>query len=599
MLGKIKEWVNERWPFSSLISLALYEEIPGGARFAYTLGSAILIVFSLQAFTGIMQLFFYVPTTDHAYDSISYLRTKIPFGWLIHGLHYWGAQLMVILVLLHMTRVFLWGAYKKPRELTWLAGVTLFLTTMGFSFTGSPLHWDQRGYWVGEVSTSIAGTVPVVGDISKRLLRGGEEMGQLALSRLFNIHTQILPAALIALFGIHIIAMRRFGAVGPWDEAKREPKGLFWPDQVFKDAVVGTTVFLLLVFLSVFLPPQYSGPADPLDLSYIPKPDWNFLFLYELLKYFEGPLEPVGTVGVPTVLILILVLAPFIDRNPERNPLRRPIATVCALILAAIVAGFSIKGYMSPGFAQVPAGKIKSSSKEINYGEITKEQNPPKSPFSKGGFNINPPLAKGGEGGFERDSEIISFINISEASDPSMERKELSVPTGSKASSAHVHNTEMRPPGRAAYVIGGAERGDILFKRNCSSCHGPQGTMGVPNPGSDEGKAPNLNPIDPELFNRDAQAFAENIDRFIQHGSVPPGPNPSIRMPAFGDTNTLTQQEISNIEAYVLSLNKVDRAQLIDPGMEPRNFFLVSGVVYALIILLLGGIWNKRAGKVG
>jgi len=114
MITKIKEWIDARWPLSSLVRLSLEEEIPGGARFAYTLGSAVLILFMLQMLTGIMQLFFYVPATDHAYDSISYLRTRVPFGWLMHGLHYWGAQLMVIVVLLHMTRVFLWGAYKKP-----------------------------------------------------------------------------------------------------------------------------------------------------------------------------------------------------------------------------------------------------------------------------------------------------------------------------------------------------------------------------------------------------------------------------------------------------------------------------------------------------
>lgn len=555
MLAKMKQWLDDRWPLSSLIRLSIEEEIPGGARFAYTLGSAVLIVFMLQAITGILQLLFYVPTTDHAYDSISYLRTKVPFGWLIHGLHYWGAQLMVILILFHMTRVFLWGAYKKPRELTWLAGFALFLATMAFSFTGGPLHWDQRGYWVGEVSTSIAGTVPVVGDIMKRFLRGGEEMGQLALSRLFTTHTSILPAALLALFGIHIIAMRRFGSVGPWREEKRELKGPFWPDQVFKDVITGTAVFFLLIVLTVFLPPRYSGPADPLDLSYIPKPEWNFLFLYESLKYFKGPLEPIGTVGVPTVLILIFVLLPFIDRNPERNPLRRPIAMVCALILAGFVMGISIKGYLSPGFARAPV-----------------------KPGTAASLNESSPMAS---------LKDVLFGGISEAVNPTPE-------TTSSASLS-----EKGPPGQSAYIIGSAERGVELFKRNCSSCHGSEGVTNVPNPGSDEGKVPNLNPIDRELYNSDAQTFAENIDRFVQHGSVPAGPNPAIRMLAFGDTNTLTQQEIANIEAYILRLNGVDRAQLINPGMEPRNFFLLVVVVYALVILILGGLWNKRSRQTG
>lgn len=566
MIRKIKEWIDARWPLSSLVRLSLEEEIPGGARFVYTLGSAVLIVFMLQALTGIMQLFFYVPDTDHAYDSISYLRTKVPFGWLIHGLHYWGAQFMVILVLLHMTRVFLWGAYKRPRELTWLAGLTLFLVTMGFSFTGSPLHWDQRGYWIGEVSTSVPSTAPILGDFIKRFMRGGEEMGQLALSRLFTLHTSVLPLALVALFGIHITAMRRFGSAGPWKEEEREPKGPFWPDQVFKDAVAGTSVVLLLVFLTVFLPPGYSGLADPLDISFIPKPEWNFLFLYESLKYFQGPLEPIGTVGVPTLLILVLVLLPFIDRNPERNPLKRPVVMICALILAALVVGLSIKGYLSPGFAQPPAK--------------------PKTASSQNGLSSTSAFSSG------------MFVDVSEAATQVREKKPVSGLPATETGGTLPGEQKKGLPGRSAYSIGSAERGAEVFKKNCSSCHGPEGKTNVPNPGSEEGKVPDLNPVDPELYTPDAQSFAENIDIYIQHGAVPEGPNPAIRMPAFGDTNTLTQQEIANVEAYILRLNGVDRAQLVNPGMQPRTFFLFVVVLYLLIVFILGGLWNKRSSQV-
>jgi ubiquinol-cytochrome c reductase cytochrome b subunit len=564
MLAKIKEWLNERWPLSSLMHLALDEEIIGGARFAYTLGSAVLIVFTLQTVSGLLQLLYYVPTTDHAYNSVSYLRTKVPFGWLMHGLHYWGAQVMIILVLLHMARVFLWGAYKKPREMTWLAGVTLLLTTMGFSFTGGPLHWDQRGYWVGEVSTSVAATVPLVGDLMKRLIRGGEEMGQLALSRLFVLHIAVLPATLIALFGIHIVAMRRFGTVGPWDEKKRVQKGFFWPDQAFRDALVGALVFLFLVSLAVFLPPRYAGPADPLDLSYIPKPEWNFLFLYESLKYFQGRLEPIGTVGIPTVLILILVLLPFVDRNPEKNPIKRPIALGGALLIGGIIAALSIKGYLSPGFAQAPVNPKSSTSQERLSSQHALEN--------------------------------MSFAAMSEASPASPESKTGTSPSAqSPASPSDLSAKGL--PGQSATIIGSAERGDALFRKNCSACHGSLGKSIVPNPGSREGKVPDLNPIDRELYNPDPEVFAENIDRYIQHGSVPDGPNPAIRMPAFGDTSGLTQQEISNIEAYIMSLNGVDRARVLHPGMEPRIFFLLLVVVYGLVALILGGLWNKREGR--
>jgi ubiquinol-cytochrome c reductase cytochrome b subunit len=285
--------------------LSLEEEMPGGASFAYIFGSSLVLIFSIQAITGICQLFYYVPATDRAYASLNYLRTEVPFGWLIHGLHYWGATTMIVLLGLHMCRVFIWGAYKHPRQLTWLIGVGLLLVTQGLMFTGPTLSWNEQGYWAAEVGTSIAGTVPWVGDLAKRLLRGGAEMGQLTLSRFFILHVAILPGVLLTLIAIHVTAFRQFGISGPWDEKKRQLTGFFWPDQIFKDALVFAFVFLLLIGLTVFFRPPFEGPADPLDTTYIPKPEWNFLFLYQALKLFPGKLEPIGTVGIPLFLFFL------------------------------------------------------------------------------------------------------------------------------------------------------------------------------------------------------------------------------------------------------------------------------------------------------
>jgi ubiquinol-cytochrome c reductase cytochrome b subunit len=255
MLSFVWKWFTSKWPFYPLKHLLLDEEIPGGSSFAYTLGSALLIVFSIQAVSGIIQLFYYVPSVDHAYDSVSYLRTEVPFGWLIHNIHYWGASIMIVLIALHMIRVYIWGAYKT--QLTWLIGVALVITVMALTQTGAPLPWDQKGFWAGEVSTSIPGTFPIVGEIMKRIARGGESMGQLTLSRFFVIHVAILVPALVALIAMHIIAFRTSGVAGPWDEEKRKTKGLFWPEQMFKDTIVATTVIFILLSLCVFFPPPF------------------------------------------------------------------------------------------------------------------------------------------------------------------------------------------------------------------------------------------------------------------------------------------------------------------------------------------------------
>ncbi len=650
LIGWINRWINERWPLSSLLRLSLDEEIPGGSSFFYTEGSAILIVFAIQVVTGILQIFFYVPTIDHAYDSLSYLRTEVPFGWLIHGLHYWGANLMIVLLVVHMLRVFIWGAYKKPRELVWLAGVVLVLTAMGFSFTGAPLPWDQSGYWAGEVGTSIAGTTPVIGDLVKRLLRGGENMGQLTLSRLFVVHTSILPLALLAIFGVHFIAFRTSGAVGPWDALKRKVSGPFWPDQAYKDIVIGTGIFALLIFLSVFFQPRFEGPIDVLNTTYVPKPEWNYLFLYQALKYFKGPLEPVGSVGVPTVIVLLLVMLPFIDRSPERNPLRRLFVMLCGFIFCATLLALTLIGYYSPGRAQVAVASSVKPGAEVPQQSALPAQ---AGQSDRGiqifqtagckachsiegtGGTIGPALSRGefkGKGrawiieqirnpkshnsntimpaftslSASQVDLIVSYLmgtgNVSAPQhgaaaesgstaqlSPQLEKEQ----EGGKqqASTGAVSGSAI---GEAARIIGNRERGAVIFKDYCSSCHGPKGTLGMPNPGSNEGHVPLLNPVSHELYSRDPKTFAANIDRFIQHGSVPSGNRPSLRMLDFGDTHTLTQQDIANVEAYIMSLNGVDRAQIINPGMKPLNFFILIIVIYVLILLVQGGIRIKR-----
>jgi ubiquinol-cytochrome c reductase cytochrome b subunit len=715
VIGKAKEWLSDRWPFSALYKLALEEEIPGGSSFFYSFGSAILIVFTLQAVTGIMQLFYYVPSSQDAYMSVGYLQTKVPFGWLIHGLHYWGAQVIIILVFLHLARVFLWGAYKRPRELTWLAGVVLLLVLMAFSLTGATLPWDQKGYWAGQVSTSVAGVIPVVGKVQKIFLRGGEDMGQLTITRFFGLHVALLPLALAALFGFHIVAMRRFGNAGPWDEKKRTPSGPFWPDQVLKDAIVGTVVFFVLITLVVFMPYEFSGPADTLDTSYVPKPEWNFLFLYESLKYFQGPLEPLGAAGVPGFLVALLLLLPFIDRGPERSPFRRPLVILSGFVIAGMLVALSIAGYLSPGYGAAagaqgktgaadsfkwdmaeraeaattstpplptpPAGedaratgkaatvagdpekgaKLFEEGCEACHGPEGKKGSP--NPGSAIGHvpaltPIAPGLKSADPGVFARNidrfirhgsiprgpspsismpsftgvfsekqiADIISYVmelngvkTAAPATEgaPPVEMQGGAAPPEEKTSGSPKKrpgapeevetpsegkpllpspSSDMSPEevSEAAFIIGNARRGGEVFRSKCESCHGGNGKGGLPNPGSDDGTIPALNPIDPALESGDPEQFAKNIDRFIQHGSVPGG-SPSISMPAFGDSNTLTQQQIANLITYVMRLNGADRAEILNPGIDPKRFYVIVLSVLLLVGMALAGAWSRKS----
>ncbi|MCL5097858.1 MAG: c-type cytochrome [Candidatus Omnitrophica bacterium] len=363
--NRISQWIEDRWPLKAVVRWGTVEEIPGGASFAYVLGSATLFLFGVLVVTGVWQLLYYVPTVDHAYDSVMFLRLHVPLGWLIHGLHYWAAQGFIVVMGLHLARVYIWAAYKQPRQLTWLAGVVLLLLGAAFIFTGAILPWDTLGYWAGEVGTSMAGTVPFIGTFLKLLMRGGATMDQLTLSRAFFVHVAILPGLTVFLIVVHLVAFRQFGSVGPWNPAKRQRTGWFWPDQTFKDLMVVCLLTVGLVCLSALVPAPITGPADPLDNSYAPKPEWNFLFLYEALKAFKGPWERVGTVAIPLLLVVLLFAVPFIDRNPEANPFKRPIAMLAGLLFVGVILALTIIGYYSNPGAIAGASKAVSKARPV------------------------------------------------------------------------------------------------------------------------------------------------------------------------------------------------------------------------------------------
>lgn len=210
MTTRFGNWLDERMGWRQVWSAIFLRKIPK-VNWLYTLGSATLFVAVNQIVTGILLTLYYVPTPDHAYDSVQYITTQIPAGWLIRGLHHWGASAMVVLAVLHMLRVIFYGAYKFPREVTWFSGVFLLLVVIGFGFTGYLLPWDQKSYWATTVGTRIAATPPLIGDYLLRIIRGGEEISALTLARFFGVHVWVLPVTLIALIGIHLYLVIRIG----------------------------------------------------------------------------------------------------------------------------------------------------------------------------------------------------------------------------------------------------------------------------------------------------------------------------------------------------------------------------------------------------
>ncbi len=210
MVTQLGNWLDERVGWRRVWDAIFLRKIPK-VNWLYTLGSATLFVALLQGVTGILLMIYYVPTPDHAYDSVQFITNQVPAGWLIRGLHHWGASVMVVLTVLHMLRVIFYGAYKYPREVTWFTGVILLLVVTGFGFTGYLLPWDQKAFWATTVGTRIASVAPGIGEWLLRVMRGGEELTAVTLARFFGVHVWVLPATLLILLSIHMYLVIRIG----------------------------------------------------------------------------------------------------------------------------------------------------------------------------------------------------------------------------------------------------------------------------------------------------------------------------------------------------------------------------------------------------
>jgi ubiquinol-cytochrome c reductase cytochrome b subunit len=361
-------WFQDRLNIEVLWQALFIRKIPFGVNLLYTLGFVSLALFAVQVLTGTVLALYYSPSPDHAYDSIEYLITQVPFGQVIRGIHHWGASAMVVVVLLHLLVTFGMGAYKYPREVTWWVGIALFAITFAFGFTGYLLPWDEKAYWATTVGTNMAGTVPVIGGFMLGVLRGGSQLGALTLTRFFAFHVLVLPLALMMLVGVHLFLVVWQGVSVPpglWDRAvarfrgpKASPKApeseleyhavynefkvrgrRFFPDLIVEDAIISTVAILIVVAFAVLFGTPLEGQADPTNTTYVPRPEWYFLFLFELLKYFPGALEWVGVVVLPGLFFVFLFLLPFLDRGPRRSPRYRPISTAVGA-LSVLAVGF-------------------------------------------------------------------------------------------------------------------------------------------------------------------------------------------------------------------------------------------------------------------
>lgn len=380
-LKKTGRWIDDRSGFTEMLRPLLKHPVPPDSRWAYVFGSATLFCFILQVVTGVGLALLYQPSSDKAFQSLQYITHQAIMGKTLRGIHYFGASGMIIMMGVHMLRVYITAAYKYPREMNWISGVVLLILTISMGFTGQLLRWDDTGVWSAVVAAEQLGRVPLIGKFIARLLIGGDTLGGQTLSRFFAYHVFLIPGLLFLFVGFHVWLVVRNGisemprrghVVDPrtyrqWYHNALKNDGVpFWPYAAWRDAVFSSVVILLIVVLAVVTgPPALGKQPDPSMVFTKPKPDWYLLWVYALFALMPPEIESYAMFLGPLLVLFLLFTLPFLSNKGERSPIKRPwaiagSAAVVVIVLALLVTGN--KSNWSPDFnpKTMPASLVPS-----------------------------------------------------------------------------------------------------------------------------------------------------------------------------------------------------------------------------------------------
>jgi ubiquinol-cytochrome c reductase cytochrome b subunit len=363
LIKAVGDWFEARIQLAAPIRETMEHAVPREtASWFYVFGSAALTVFMLQLVTGILLALLYVPSAGEAWNSLQVLNHQVELGWFIRALHGWGSNFMLAIVLIHMVQVFLFGAHKFPRELTWVVGVLLLLLTLGMAFTGQVLRFDQDAYWGLGIGASISSRIPVLGPWIVKLLLGGPIIASPTLSRFFALHVFVIPGALIAFVGLHLLLVLKLG-INEWPMPGRivrratymkeyheltHKDGIpFVPGAIARDLFFAGFILLSVAACALYFGPfGPSGQPDPTIIQTVPKPDYFFLWLYAVLSLLPPEMETPALLIGPVIALGVLFALPFISGEGEKSWKRRPIAVLTILLAAVSLGTFThLSGY--------------------------------------------------------------------------------------------------------------------------------------------------------------------------------------------------------------------------------------------------------------
>ncbi len=354
--SKLYRWLNERLPLAALEEAARHKEVPMH-RFSafYYFGGMTLFFFGVQVVTGILLMLYYRPSPDQAFESVEFITTTVPFGWLVRSIHSWSANLMIFFAWVHLASVYFLKAYRPPRELTWVSGALLLFLALGFGFSGYLLPWNELSFFATKVGTDIAGVIPLVGEPLMRFLRGGDHVTGGTLSRFYGWHVAILPAVTTVLLTVHLLFVQLQGmSVPPGREAEAQGRRpmRFVPHFLLRELFGWTLALAVLAAFAALFPWDLGAKADPFAPAPAGiRPEWYFMFMFETLKLVPGgEILGVEYEVIPILLFavagIVLVLVPFLDRGVRRTG-RSPVFTVVGWVAAAYIVGLTAWGYRS------------------------------------------------------------------------------------------------------------------------------------------------------------------------------------------------------------------------------------------------------------
>ncbi|WP_165233960.1 cytochrome b N-terminal domain-containing protein [Aquisphaera insulae] len=314
MPNQIANWVDDRTGYRAFVRTFSDQVMPGGARWRYVFGSGLAAVFLVQAFTGLMMMLAYSPSSNAAWGSVYYISHEMWMGWIIRGLHHFGAQTVMVLLGMHLVQTLLSGAYRRPREFNWWLGLILFVLVVGFGHTGYQLPWDQKGYWATKVVTNIMGGAPVLGPYVKTIVVGGNDYGNQTLTRFYGLHVGVLPVLTFLCLFAHVRLAKRHGLTPP-ARIQEGTEENYSPAQSFKNTAFAAAVVAIMMGLVYYHGgAPLDAPADPSTPDYPARPEWFFLCLFQMLKSFPGRLEWVGSIVIPGSILLVFFLLPLLEK---------------------------------------------------------------------------------------------------------------------------------------------------------------------------------------------------------------------------------------------------------------------------------------------